>query len=180
MLIATTTGIWTEKPTMPSLDGVMLSPRRLSRKSKTAQSRLNSLASAIIRQRRAESACLIFVQKSEKGSLKIANPELYNQRRGAPGSGFAKRSASLLKSPRLVACETFASTRNRSFSSGQATREKWRAAYRGQYRQAAGAVAPAKDIGRGQLSNDLETAGSFCTPSVMIFVSCITCWLSAL
>jgi len=41
----------------------------------------------------AESACFIFVQKSEKGSLKIANPELYNQRRGAPGSGFAKRSA---------------------------------------------------------------------------------------
>ena len=34
--------------------------------------------------------------------------------------------------------------------------------------------------GRGQLSNDLETAGSFCTPSEMVFVSCITCWLSAL
>jgi hypothetical protein len=93
MLIATATGVQTEKPAMPSLDGVMLSPRRLSRKLKTAQSRLNSLASAIIRQSRAESACFIFVQNSEKASLKIANPELYNERRGAPGSGFAKRSA---------------------------------------------------------------------------------------
>jgi hypothetical protein len=83
---------------MPSLGGVMLSPRRLSRKSKTAQSRLNSLAPAIIRQRRAESSCFIFVQKSEKGSLKIANPELYNQCRGAPGSGFAKKSGALLVS----------------------------------------------------------------------------------
>jgi hypothetical protein len=46
MLIATATGVQTEKPAMPSLDGVMLSPRRLSRKLKTAQSRLNSLASA--------------------------------------------------------------------------------------------------------------------------------------
>jgi hypothetical protein len=45
----------------------------------------------------------------------------------------------------LVACETFESTRNRSFSFGQAIREKWRAAYRGQYRQTAGAVAPAKE-----------------------------------
>jgi hypothetical protein len=34
--------------------------------------------------------------------------------------------------------------------------------------------------GRCQLSSDRETAGSFCTPSEMIFVSCITCWLSAL
>jgi hypothetical protein len=83
MLIATATGVQTEKPAMPSLGGVMLSPRRLSRKLKTAQSRLNSLASAIIRQSRAESACFIFVQNSEKASLKIANPELYNQSRGA-------------------------------------------------------------------------------------------------
>jgi hypothetical protein len=41
---------------------------------------------------------LYFRSKSEKGSLKIANPELYNQRRGAPGSGFAKKSGALLVS----------------------------------------------------------------------------------
>jgi hypothetical protein len=92
MLIATATGVQTEKPAMPSLDGVMLSPRRLSRKLKTAQSRLNSLASAIIRQSRAESACFIFVQNSEKASLKIANPELYNQR--------ARRAHWVLASPK--------------------------------------------------------------------------------
>ena len=74
MLIATATGVQTRKLAMLSLGGAMLSPRRRSRKSKIAQSRLNSLAPAIIRQRRVEDSSLIFVQKSEKGGLKICKP----------------------------------------------------------------------------------------------------------
>jgi hypothetical protein len=80
MLIATATGVQTEKPAMPSLGGVMLSPRRLSRKSKTAQSRLNS--------------------------------------------GLSRREIALLVPAKLL-------VKN--------------GAYRGQYRQTAGAVAPAKE-----------------------------------
>ena len=93
MLIATATAVQTEKPAMPSLGGVMLSPRRLSRKFKDRAKSIKFAGVCVIRQRRAESACFIFVQNSEKASLKIANPELYNERRGALGSGFAKRSA---------------------------------------------------------------------------------------
>jgi hypothetical protein len=63
-----------EKLVMPSLGGVMLSPHRLSRKCHTAQSRLNSIAPAIAKA--SKSSCYIFVQKSEEGSLQIANLEL--------------------------------------------------------------------------------------------------------
>lgn len=55
-------------------------------------------------------------KKSEKGGLKIANQNFIIDAEVYQVSGFAKGSGNLLKPPRLVACETSESTRNRCFS----------------------------------------------------------------
>jgi hypothetical protein len=83
MLIATATGVQTRKAgyAVARWRHAIATPAVTQIKDRAKSIKFAGVC--VIRQRRAESACFIFVQNSEKASLKIANPELYNQRRGA-------------------------------------------------------------------------------------------------